>query len=148
MAVRSVGVWFTVHPKSSKFDVCDISACQVYDSSASETSTDKAVDDTAKKVLVTKGTSVVAKAEYAAENNQVDCDDGKTGTDTTEWPCTDDVVCKGETANGHGRGMCQRGSNRWAKGKKADGTPAPGGAQKFDWILTHYYPKLEMVTGT
>jgi hypothetical protein len=148
VAVRSIGVWFTAHPKTSTYDVCDSTACQVYDSTSSETSTDQAVDGTTKEVMVSKGTSVVAKAEYAAENNQVVCDDGKTGTDTTEWPCTDDVVCKGQTSDGHGRGMCQKGSNRWATGKDASGNPAPGGARLMDWILTHYYPKLEMVTGS
>jgi hypothetical protein len=102
----------------------------------SETATDDAVDTTTKKVIVTKGTSVVAKAEFATENNKVACDDGKAGTGTTEWPCIDDAVCKGQTPKGHGRGMCQRGSQRWAKGTDANGTPRQ--AERRRW--TGYSP--------
>ena len=136
VAVRSVGVWYTVHPKASSFDVCDTTACQVYDPDNSSSSTDAATDATAKNVLVQSGTDTVAKAEYAAENNHHSpCDDGQTG-DGASWPCADDSVCRGQTLDGHGRGMCQRGSQRWAQGSK-----------DMDWILTHYYPNFDKVTG-
>ena len=136
VAVRSVGVWYTLHPKASSYDVCDSTACQVYDPDKSSSSTDAATDATPKNVLVQSGTDNVAKAEYAAENNHHSpCDDGQTG-DGASWPCADDSVCKGQTLDGHGRGMCQRGTQRWAQGSK-----------DMDWILTHYYPGFNKVTG-
>jgi hypothetical protein len=147
VAIRSVGVWYTNHPKTSKYDVCDSTACQVYDPDVSEATTDAATDATASNVLVEKGTNRVAKAEFAAENNNAGCGDGKSGTKTT-WPCIDDSVCTGQPKNGHGRGMCQRGSNRWANGKNASGTPAKGGNQNMDWMLTHYYPDFEKTQGS
>jgi len=146
VAIRSVGTWYTVHPKTGTYDVCDTTACQVYDPDVSDQATDTATDATLKTVLVEKGTDVVAKAEYAAENNNAGCGDGKSGTGTS-WPCIDDSVCKGKPKDGHGRGMCQNGSNRWANGKNADGSAAPGGAQDMDWILTHYYPAFEKTQG-
>lgn len=137
VAVRSVGTWYTVHPKTDTYDVCDTTACQVYDPDSSQGSTDAATDATAKNVLVQKGTDTVAKAEYAAENNQHDpCNDGQTG-DGASWPCTDDNLCRGKATNGHGRGMCQNGSQRWASQASKD----------MDWILTHYYPNFDKVVG-
>ena len=137
VAVRSVGTWYTVHPKTDSYDVCDTTACQVYDPDSSNGSTDAATDATAKNVLVERGTDTVAKAEYAAENNHHDpCNDGQTG-DGSSWPCSDDKLCLGQAVNGHGRGMCQNGSQRWASQSSKD----------MDWILTHYYPNLDKVVG-
>jgi peptidoglycan hydrolase-like amidase len=117
--------------------VCDTTACQVYDPDSSQGSTDAATDATAKNVLVQRGTDTVAKAEYAAENNHhVPCNDGQTG-DGSSWPCADDKVCLGQAVNGHGRGMCQNGSQRWASQSSKD----------MDWILTHYYPNFDKVVG-
>jgi hypothetical protein len=147
VAIRSVGVWFANNPKTSTYDVCDNTACQKYDPDVSEEATDKATDSTAKKVLVKTGTSTVVKSEYSAENNDAGCGDGKSGNGTTAAPCIDDIVCESKTTNGHGRGMCQWGSQRWATGKTAAGSPAPGGSKNMTLILSHYYPNYQAVEG-
>jgi hypothetical protein len=70
----------------------------------------------------------IFRAEYSAENNNAGCGDGYSGTGTSGgWPCISDARCKGYAKNGHGRGMCQWGSSRWASDKT------------YTWILNHYY---------
>lgn len=69
-----------------------------------------------------------ALPEYAAENNNGACADGETGDPANNWPCMNDLACKGTSFNGHGRGMCQWGSQRHA----VDG-------KSYTWILNHYY---------
>jgi hypothetical protein len=88
------------------------------------------------------------KAEFAAENNNAGCGDGMSGRATAESPCITDPLCAGERKNGHGRGMCQNGSQRWAIGKNANGRNATQGRQNFEWILKHYYPAYDLVTGS
>ena len=134
VAIRAVGVWYTGHPKSARYDICDTTACQVYDPDVTDSSTDAAVDSTAKRVLVDHGTRTVTKAEFSAENNNAGCGNGRTGTGTSGSPCIDDFVCTGKTLNGHGRGMCQTGSHRWATGKNADGSAASGGPRDMVWF--------------
>jgi Tol biopolymer transport system component len=110
----------------------------------------------------TTGVNAIFKSEYAAESNDADdtdingnwlatCDQGKVGEPTQNWPCMTDFVCAGkQQVNTHSRGMCQRGSQRWATGidntQKSDsqlpilnsnGDPIT----RRDWrcILDHYY---------
>ena len=57
-------------------------------------------------------------AEYSAENS-----------DPTEFG-VDEPLCTGRPRQGHGRGTCQWGTQRWATEE----------SKTFDWIVTHYYP--------
>jgi hypothetical protein len=147
VAIRTYASWFTLHPLTDTYDICNTTACQVFDPDATNQATDDAVDATTNTVL-TDSSNAIVKSEYAAENNDAGCGDGKSGDNSATGPCIDDPVCKGKTNDGHGRGMCQNGSQRWATGKNADGTDASGGSQKWDWILTHYYPNYKISQGS
>jgi len=146
VAVRGYGAWYTEHPLTASYDICDYEACQMYDPTSTNSKTDAAVDATKGKVLVDQA-DAIARSEYAAENNNAGCGDGKTGVNQPIAPCISDVTCKGTTRNGHGRGMCQSGSQRWATGKDHDNNPVDGGPETYDWILKHYYPSLTIGTG-
>jgi hypothetical protein len=145
VAVRGYGSWYTEHPLTDTYDICDYTACQMYDPGATVDTTDAAVDATKGKVML-DGSGAIARSEYAAENNNAGCGDGKTGTNQNNSPCISDLTCKGATKNGHGRGMCQWGSQRWATGKDHDGNPVDGGAELYDWILKHYYTMFTIGT--
>jgi hypothetical protein len=62
-------------------------------------------------------------AEYSAENGN------PTATGIS------DSVCAGYTRQGHGRGTCQWGSQRWAS----------QAGRSHTWILEHYYPGAAVV---
>lgn len=104
----------------------------------------------------------VLSAEYAAESNDADdglatCNgtygtQGMIGEPSKNWPCMLDFVCAGKKQSfTHSRGMCQRGSQRWASG--LDNTGVFGDTNQpilnslgnpitpRDWrcILDHYY---------
>lgn len=125
VAYRSYGQWYAYHPIKSSYDICSSTCCQVNDSDT-HTNTDQAVNDTASVVVQKSG--AVFRSEYAAENNGNACANGYTGDPAASWPCMADSTCKGSTFNGHGRGMCQWGSQRWATSGK-----------DWVWILNHYY---------
>ena len=96
-------------------DVDDTTASQVY-TDERVASTDEAVAATAGQVVVKNGQ--LHNAEYSAENGD---------------PTADGVVephCAGRARNGHGRGMCQWGTQRWATNEDRDHT----------WMIGHYYP--------
>ncbi len=122
---RSYGAWHVFNPIDSSYDICDNTCCQVWDPSDSYTSTEDAAIYTSGIMLESGGN--VARSEYSAETNDCGCGDGYSG-DGTYWPCIRDVVCSGHTCYGHGRGMCQWGSSRWAA---LDST--------WKWINEHYY---------
>ncbi len=123
---RSYGTYYVIYPYSQNYDICDNTCCQVWDGSDIYASCTLATYVT-NGILLEKN-SDYARSEYSAENNNCGCGDGYTGTGTT-WPCIYDPVCAGYTCNGHGRGMCQWGSRRWAyyQGKL------------WKWITNHYY---------
>jgi hypothetical protein len=91
--------------------------------------------------------------EYSAENNGLGtaCGDGFVGGAGT---CRADPVCGGLglARNGHGRGMCQTGSARWATGWSRVlsnvGSPHGYGTRTWEGILAHYYPGLGLKAGT
>jgi hypothetical protein len=115
LAVRSyASSWVAQGGKYKCADLCDTTYSQVYKDSTNP-KTDLAVDATASQVLVKSGT--VLFAEYSAENG----DPTKSGVA--------DPVCAGKTLYGHGRGMCQWGSQRWALQQK-----------DHKWIALHYSP--------
>ena len=116
VAIRSYAVSFVNNPISTDYDICDTISCQKLGDSTNS-NTDAAVDATSGAVLVDGNNSVV-RSEYAAENNNSTCGDCSTGA---AGACFSDVVCCGAPNNGHGRGMCQNGSQRWAAGTKYTG---------------------------
>ena len=136
VAYRSYGSYHVHHPRTPTYDICSTTSCQVNDADTS-IAANAAVDDTRGIVLVRNGE--IFRSEYSAENNNllgerscsnVDrrCGDGFAGSPSTGWPCLADPVCAGFSCFGHGRGMCQWGTQRWAQ-------------QGWDWrtIVNHYY---------
>jgi len=91
------------------------------------------------------------RLEAAEQNNQASCGNCNTGDGST-FACQPDAVCCGQTFNGHGRGMCQNGSARWATGLTlvsstcTFGGTNSFGAQTWQWILGHYYPTYALTT--
>ena len=131
VAIRSYGAYYHYHPQASSYDICDNTCCQVY-SSTQNANTDAAVDATANIFLIDSAGNI-ARAEYSAENNDSGSRDGCGNCFTSNKPsdgvCLSDSVCCGFTQNGHGRGMCQWGSQRWASSR----------GMSYTWILDHYY---------
>lgn len=128
IAFRSYGVYFVFHPLTANYDICNTTSCQVMDPSDSAASTDNATAQTTGSIVVDSTGNNPFFAEYAAENNDSACPDGFTGNNST-WPCMSDAVDAGQTFNGHGRGMCQWGTQRWSVNQGKD----------FVWIVNHYY---------
>jgi hypothetical protein len=131
VAIRSFAAYYHYHPLTSSYDICNNTCCQVY-STTQYTSTNNAVDATAGMYLV-DGSTNIQRAEYSAENNDSTGADGCGNCYTSDKPndgiCLSDSVCCGYTKNGHGRGMCQWGSQRWAANR----------GETYSWILHHYY---------
>lgn len=139
IAYRSYGAWHVYHPLRSTYDICSTTSCQVYAPDV-VSSTQQAGNATA-GFMLQKGGSLF-RAEYSAENNAWDdpydglscvnsdlsCGNGKAGSPAAGWPCLSDGVCSNRGCFGHGRGMCQWGTSRWA----SQGKPWP-------WITDHYY---------
>lgn len=121
------------------YDICGNSDCQNFKATSSSTSTDNAVNYTAGYVVVNSNGNVPS-TEYSAENNSLDkpCGDGFAAPSSG---CLYDPICAGHDRSGHGRGMCQRGSNRWGTG--ALGYPV----RDWIWIINHYYSDLTLVKG-
>ncbi len=144
VAVRSYAVSFVYSPINSSYDICDSTACQVFTGNQSSNG-NAAVDATPRYVLLTSSGNI-ARAEYSAENNNAGCGDGFSGTGGS-WPCIADPVCTGFAFNGHGRGLCQWGSARWATGRRLSSSqactssaPLHGyGTKNWQQILSHYY---------
>jgi len=149
-AIRSYGVWHVYNPLTANYDICDNTFCQFFGSSQTSNG-NAAVDATERYVLITAA-NAIARSEYSAENNNTGCGDGWSGTGTT-WPCIWDPVCSTLPSNGHGRGMCQWGSARWATGTKiisppcSLGVPHGYGAKNWQEILIHYYPDYQLIQG-
>ncbi len=122
---RSYGAWHVLNPISSSYDICDNTCCQVWDPNDSYTSTINAARYTSGIMLENSGS--IARSEYSAENNDCGCGNGYSGTGSS-WPCIIDTVCTDRTCYGHGRGMCQWGSSRWANR-----------GFTWKWINEHYY---------
>lgn len=140
IAYRSYGTYYVYHPINSNYDICSSTCCQVNDTDTA-TSTDIATDKTAGILLQRSGS--VFRSEYSAENNSWDdpndgktcsnsdlsCGDGYAGSPSASWPCLSDNPCIGYGCYGHGRGMCQWGTQRWAYYQ----------GQLWKWIVNHYY---------
>lgn len=151
VAIRTYGLGYVNQPAANAYDLGSTTAYQVYDPTLTSSRTDAAVLNTAGCVMV--GTVLpVARGltEYSSENNSLGLamGDGYSGSGIS------DPVCAGEQRFGHGRGLCQWGSAKWATGLKfpgnsfADTITTHGNApQNWIWILRHYYPDLRLVRG-
>jgi hypothetical protein len=129
IAYRSYGVYYVYHPLTANYDICNTTSCQVNDPSDSSSRTNSATDNTTGIIVVDSSGNNPFFAEYAAENNGSTCADGFTGSPSANWSCLSDAVDAGQTFNGHGRGMCQWGTQRWAVNQ----------GQDYVWIVNHYY---------
>ena len=155
VAVRTYAIGFVNQPSAASYDICATTSCQVYSPAASNSRTDAAVNLTAGYVMVNSSVAIPrGLTEYSSENNQLGmpCGDGFTAP---SGGCIADPVCVGEPEFGHGRGMCQWGSVKWATGLKFPGnstanTTLTNGQPRRDWIwiLQHYYPTLTLLRGT
>ena len=119
VAIRSYASnWVVKGGKYTCADLCDTTYSQVY-KPATKPVTNQAVDDTKQQVMLKGG--ALANTEYSAENS--------TYPTWYNVKVDDTATCAGKKKYGHGRGMCQWGSQRWAlKGKS------------YSWIVSHYYP--------
>jgi hypothetical protein len=152
VAVRTYAVGYVNAPRGTNHDICSTTSCQVYNPTFTHSRTDVAVSYTAGCVMVNSNSAIPrGLTEYSAENNQLGmaCGDGFTAP---AGGCLADPVCTGEAEFGHGRGLCQWGSARWATGLKfpnrstSDNTTTNGfPRQDWRWILEHYYPRLRLV---
>jgi hypothetical protein len=116
IAIRTYAAsWVANGGKYTCADVDDTTASQVYKDERFAV-TDAAVDATAGAYVMKNGGPVFA--EYSAEN----------GNPTAHG--VSEPVCAGKTRNGHGRGTCQWGTQRWASQQSKTAT----------WLMEHYYP--------
>jgi hypothetical protein len=120
IAIRTYAAsWIRNGGKYTCADLDDTTASQVYKDEFFAV-TNAAVDATAGAYVMKNGLPVFA--EYSAENGH------PTATGVS------DSVCSGRTRQGHGRGTCQWGTQRWANQ-----------ARSHAWILEHYYPGSTVV---
>ncbi len=140
IAYRSYGAWHVLHPLAGSYDICSNACCQAYGSTV-YAAVEAAAHATAGFMLEEGGG--LFRAEYSAEDNAWDdpndglscvnsdlsCGDGRAGSPAAGWPCLNDWVCAGHGCFGHGRGMCQWGTQRWASGQ----------GSSWPWIVNHYY---------
>jgi len=148
IAYRGYGAYYFYNPlRKNKYDICSAPQCQVYDRSTRPGHV-RAVDATAGILLQRNG--AILQAEHSLENNNLanpvpalcansdlSCGDGSAGSPATGWPCLRDEVCKGAGqpdlteyyCYGHGRGMCQQGTDRWDRRE----------GKLWNWIVDHYY---------
>ena len=143
VAYRSYGAARTQNPISASFDICSSACCQVNDD-IRHANTDAAVARTP-GFMLSRSAGQIFASEYSAENNAWDdpgdglscsnvdlsCGDGFVGSPSRDWPCLADSVASGHGCFGHGRGLSQWGSQRWAM----DATTP----QTWRWIVDHYY---------
>lgn len=121
IAIRTYAAnWVMNGGKYTCADLDDTTASQVY-KDVFYAVTDAAVDATASTFVMKNGVPVFA--EYSAENSN------PTANGVSE------PLCSGLTRQGHGRGTCQWGTQRWASQSAKDAT----------WIMTHYYPGATVV---
>uniref|UniRef100_A0A7C4TDI0 T9SS type A sorting domain-containing protein n=1 Tax=candidate division WOR-3 bacterium TaxID=2052148 RepID=A0A7C4TDI0_UNCW3 len=122
---RSYGTWYVYHPVSSNYDITNNTYCQVWNPDQYQSCINAAIYTSG---IMIQYNDEVARSEYSAENNDCGCGDGYSGTGST-WPCISDNPCAGYSCYGHGRGMCQWGSQRWANNYN----------YSWYWINNHYY---------
>lgn len=130
---RTYGGWYVNNPVKPNYDIASSTCNQVWGSQI-YSNTQSAAQATNKKILIKNNANPV-RAEYSAENNRggslnsppYNCSNGYAGG-SGAYSCFSDNLCSGKTPAGHGRGMCQWGSQRWAVNGKS-----------YTWIINHYY---------
>jgi hypothetical protein len=155
VAIRTYAIGFINNPQNVAYDICGTTACQAYVHTASDSRTTAAVNFTAQHVMIQPGTTRIGfkLTEYSAENNSLgfSCGDGFT---QPTGGCLADPICAGEERFGHGRGLCQWGTARWATGRRmqnrqtSDSVTNGYPIQNWVWLLEHYYPNLQLVEGS
>ena len=126
VAIRTyASYWVSKGGKYTCADLCDTTYSQVY-KDGTKPKTNQAVDATKGQLMIKSGK--LGCTEYSAKNTQYPTWGGKTVNDT--------VTCAGESKYGHGRGMCQWGSSRWAAKQ----------GKNYNWIVHHYYPGATLWT--
>lgn len=131
IAYRSYGSYHVYHPRvPASYDICNTTSCQVNDPTDTNVNSNNATAQTTGSIVTNAAGTDALFSEYSAENNLAPgCPDGSTGRPEFNWPCLADPVDVGTTYFGHGRGMCQWGSQRWSINQGKD----------FVWIVNHYY---------
>jgi peptidoglycan hydrolase-like amidase len=125
IAIRTYALYWVLRGGKYKCaDLCDTTMSQRYKVKHTKR-TDKAVNETKGQVIINKNNNEIIQSEYCAENGYI-----------TKYNVVD-AVCKGYVRDGHGRGMCQWGSMRWAS--------ETGGNKKYKWIIEHYYPECAVI---
>lgn len=126
---RSYGGWYVNNPVNANFDIASSTCNQVW-GAAVYTNAQSAAQATVGQIVTANGIDP-ARSEYSAENNQggtsfncSDCNAGGSGA----YSCFSDNQCCGQSPAGHGRGMCQWGTQYWAQN-----------GQNSQWIIDHYF---------
>ena len=154
VAIRTYAIGYINNPYNANVDICGTTSCQVYNPTAGDSRTTAAANFTANYVMRQPGAARIGYklTEYSAENNSLGyaCGDGYT---QPSGGCIYDPVCAGEERYGHGRGICQWGTARWATGRRmrnrssGDSVTNNYPLQTWVWLCEHYYPHLELVAG-
>lgn len=129
VAYRTFGAWYALNRPLTglNYDIASSTCNQVWTSSLSAAC---AAASSATSGELLEQNAAVARSEYSAEANfETGCANGQKGDGSAQWPCSSDSLCAGNANSGHGRGMCQWGSQRWASQR----------AWTYTQILDHYY---------
>ncbi|ROU08077.1 SpoIID/LytB domain-containing protein [Lysobacter enzymogenes] len=141
VAYRSYAAYYVAHPVNSRYDICASTSCQAFDGDS--VSATVAAAAATRGVVLTRDGASAAFSEYSSENNAWDdpsdglscvntdlsCGNGRNGSPRNGWPCLSDEVGRGRGCFGHGRGMSQWGTQRWAANNGRD----------WRWIANHYF---------
>jgi len=126
---RTYGGWYVNNPVNANYDIANTTCNQVWGGTV-YANPQSAAQSTSGDMLTADGVNP-ARSEYSAQNNYggtsyncSDCNAGGSGV----YACYSDNVCCGYSPAGHGRGMCQWGSQYWAQG-----------GQNHQWMINHYY---------
>ncbi|MGB5976341.1 MAG: SpoIID/LytB domain-containing protein, partial [Cyclobacteriaceae bacterium] len=136
VAYRTYGAYHVYNPVATNWDIVNNTCRQAWDSDVAQSTVDAAAYTAG--IMVEKNNSFFF-AEYSSENNNSGCGNGYAGTGSlaSGWPCISDPLCSGRASFGHGRGMCQFGTQFWSQDGK-----------DFAWICNHYYnPGYAYLTG-
>ena len=111
--------------RGGKYDCADLD-----DTTRSQVYRERRIDRVTEAVDSTAGVGVmrdgaIITTEYSAEN-------GNPTAFGVEEP-----LCDGQRINGHRRGMCQWGTQRWATQE----------GQRAEWMVEHYYPEATTTEG-
>ena len=127
---RTYGGYYVNNPVKPNFDIASSTCNQVW--GATVYSNAQSAAQATNGIILTANGINPARSEYSAENNyggtSYNCSNGKAGG-SGAYACHSDNICSGKTPAGHGRGMCQWGSQRWATNS----------GKSYTWIINHYF---------